>query len=58
MAISDKESKVLWGKAAGRCSMPDCRKELTLEKELANDIILFGEMCHIGEKILLIHQED
>lgn len=51
MAISDRESKVLWGKAAGRCSMPDCKKELTLKKELADGIILFGEMCHIvGEK--------
>jgi len=51
MSISDKDSKALWGKAAGRCSIPNCRKELTLDKELANEIILFGEMCHIvGEK--------
>lgn len=48
--IPVKDQKILWARAAGRCSMPDCRMELTLEK-LEKGQLTFGEMCHIvGEK--------
>jgi hypothetical protein len=53
MAIQPKDVKLLWGKAASRCSMPDCRKPLVAEsgmKEIPNNLIV-GEMAHIvGEK--------
>jgi hypothetical protein len=49
--ISNKDQKVLWARAAGRCSMPECRKKLTLNKVDENESITLGEMCHIvGEK--------
>lgn len=53
MTIPTKDIKILWAKAAGRCSMPDCRKILVAEASNAvpsrNTII--GENCHIvGEK--------
>lgn len=53
MTIPTKDIKILWAKAAGRCSMPDCRKVLVAE---ASDAVpskstLIGENCHIiGEK--------
>ncbi|NOI83065.1 HNH endonuclease [Vibrio tubiashii] len=44
--ISDKDIKILWGRASGICSNPTCRKELTriLEFEKSTSI---GEMAHI-----------
>lgn len=53
MTINTKDIKILWAKAAGRCSMPDCRKILVAD---ASDAVpsknsLIGENCHIvGEK--------
>jgi hypothetical protein len=45
MAISDSDCKVLWGRAAGICSNPTCRTDLTqiLEQRPYN----IGEMAHI-----------
>jgi len=49
--IPDKDQKILWARAAGRCSMPECRNKLTLNKENETEAITLGEMCHIvGEK--------
>lgn len=49
--INTKEQKILWSRAAGRCSMPDCRRKLTFDKAEESDSITFGQMCHIvGEK--------
>lgn len=36
----------MWGRAAGRCSVPDCRKELTNLLDI-NDPYHLGEMAHI-----------
>ena len=49
MAISDADSKLLWGRAAGLCSNPDCRKDLTavLEEQRSYNI---GEMAHVIAK--------
>ena len=51
MAFNAKDIKLLWGKAASRCSMSDCRRPLV---EKANDLpstVIVGEMAHIvGEK--------
>lgn len=48
--ITAKDQKILWSRAAGRCSMPDCRVKLTLDKSNGESATL-GEMCHIvGEQ--------
>lgn len=48
--ISDKDQKILWSRAAGRCSISDCRVKLTMDKSKSESVTL-GEMCHIvGEK--------
>lgn len=46
MAIGDKTQKILWARAAGRCSMSECRVALTLDPESQSAATL-GEMCHI-----------
>jgi len=54
MSLSPKDLKLLWGKAASRCSMPECRKPLIAESsntEPEGHNFLIGEMAHIiGEK--------
>lgn len=53
MSIHEKDIKILWAKAAGRCSMTGCGKQLITK---ASDAVpsknsLIGENCHIiGEK--------
>jgi hypothetical protein len=46
-SILPKDLKILWGKAAGRCSI--CRKKLVHEAsdEVPSKNILLGENCHI-----------
>jgi hypothetical protein len=48
MAISDPDTKLLWGRAAGICSNPQCKKDLTILLENGGYII--GEMAHIIAK--------
>lgn len=48
MTISKKDQNILWGRAAGRCALPDCRKELVKEKSGKKAIV--GEMAHIVAK--------
>ena len=43
-SIADKEMKLLWGRAAGRCSI--CQSDLTLELE-SGRVTSMGEMAHI-----------
>lgn len=51
MAVEDKDIKLLWGKAANRCSMPDCRRPLVAPAENLPSTVIVGEMAHIvGEK--------
>jgi hypothetical protein len=47
MAITVKSAKMLWGRAAGLCSMPACRKPLVLDETDADSEALIGDMCHI-----------
>lgn len=47
MTISFKTHKTLWGRAAGRCSHPDCRLDLFFDEDDADTPSLIGEMCHI-----------
>lgn len=49
MAISEIDIKLLWGRAGGMCSKPDCTEDLTALVESGNYIV--GEMAHvIGRK--------
>lgn len=50
ITITAKDQKILWSRAAGRCSMPDCRVKLTMDKS-EGEAFTLGEMCHIvGEQ--------
>jgi len=46
MAISDADCKLLWGRAAGICSNPACRDDLTVILEGAASYNI-GEMAHV-----------
>jgi hypothetical protein len=47
--IKEKDQKILWARAAGRCSFHDCRTILTFDAE--SQAATLGAMCHIvGEK--------
>ena len=49
MSISDSDYKILWGRAAGKCSNPTCKKDLTVVLE---DTRAYhrGEMAHMIAK--------
>lgn len=48
MAIPPTDIKILWSRAAGRCSMPDCRKQLTPDSQtMASGAVIIGDNCHI-----------
>lgn len=49
MSIPVKDQKILWAKAAGLCSMPDCRNKLVHEAsdEVPSRKLLLGQNCHI-----------
>ncbi|MEZ8491252.1 HNH endonuclease signature motif containing protein [Vibrio splendidus] len=49
MAIGSVDTKILWGRAGGRCSKPGCEEDLT--SLVANGNYVVGEMAHvIGSK--------
>lgn len=45
MAIGSVDTKILWGRAGGRCSKPKCDEDLTSLVETGNYLV--GEMAHI-----------
>jgi hypothetical protein len=45
MAILDRDLKLLWGRAAGRCSI--CKTRVTEDKQTVADAFPFGENAHI-----------
>jgi len=47
MAIKDKNIKLLWSNAAGRCSFTDCGMRLTVEQAAHEAPYTLGEMAHI-----------
>lgn len=47
MSITVKTTKMLWGLAAARCSMPECRKFLVLDETETDAPATVGEMAHI-----------
>jgi hypothetical protein len=44
---SQRTLKLLWGRAAGRCAMPDCRIELFDDESSHDPIAVIGEIAHI-----------
>lgn len=51
MSISQKDIKLLWGRAVGLCSFPNCRLKLSQDKNITSESYPFGEQAHIvGEK--------
>ena len=47
VSISIMTQKMLWGRAAGRCSKPDCRISLFEDETQTDNAALVGENCHI-----------
>lgn len=47
MSVSVKTQKMLWGRAAARCSKPDCRIDLYEDETATDDPTLVGQNCHI-----------
>lgn len=47
MSVTLKTQKMLWGRAAGRCSFPECRIVLYEDATETDDPALIGEICHI-----------
>jgi hypothetical protein len=47
MSISLKTHKMLWGRAASRCSFPSCRRELVEDATETDDESIVGDIAHI-----------
>jgi hypothetical protein len=50
MNIKEKDIKLLWGRAANRCSFPDCRVKLCQDNKTATNSFPIGEQAHIVGK--------
>lgn len=50
MGITLKTRKMLWGRSANRCAMPDCRKELVEDETETDDPSVIGDEAHIVAK--------
>jgi len=44
---SDRTLKILWGRAAGRCAVPECRIELFADATDYDPIVVIGDIAHI-----------
>ncbi len=47
MALPDADMKILWSRAAGLCSFPDCREILVRFSKAENGLYQIGEMAHL-----------
>jgi hypothetical protein len=45
---SDRTLKLLWGRAAGRCAMHECRMEVFAEATDYDPIVVIGETAHVA----------
>jgi len=51
VSLNTKTKIMVWGRASGLCSMPECRRELVVDNEAPENPSLLGEVCHIvGDK--------
>jgi hypothetical protein len=46
-SYSDRTLKILWGRAAGRCAVADCRMEIYLDATELDPMVPIGEIAHI-----------
>ena len=44
---SQRTLKILWGRAAGRCAMPECRLDLLVEATDYDPVVVIGDIAHI-----------
>ena len=47
MAVSNRTKIILWSKAGGYCSFPDCRREMVREATPDDAAVLVGKIAHI-----------
>jgi len=45
---SDRTLKILWGRAAGRCAVPNCRVELLVDETDYDPIVVIGDIAHMA----------
>jgi hypothetical protein len=45
--LTVKTRVMIWGRAAARCSLPECRRDLVMDATETDDPSLVGEICHI-----------
>jgi hypothetical protein len=45
---SPRTLKLLWGRAAGRCAMPECRVELFVDATEYDPIVVIGDIAHVA----------
>jgi hypothetical protein len=55
--MPEQDIKLLWGRAAERCSFPKCGIKLTQDKKLASGSFPLGEQAHMLE-LLNLHPEE
>lgn len=46
-SYSDRTLKILWGRAGGRCALPDCRREVFVDATDYDPIVIVGDIAHI-----------
>jgi len=46
-SYTDRTLKILWGRAAGRCAVPECRVELFADATDHDPIVVIGDIAHI-----------
>lgn len=44
---SDRTLKVLWGRSAGRCAVPECRSELFVDDSEYDPLVIIGDIAHV-----------
>jgi hypothetical protein len=47
MGIKEKDIKLLWGRAANRCSFSECRIKLSQDNKITSESFPLGEQAHI-----------
>ena len=47
-SYTDRTLKLLWGRAGGRCALPDCRIELLADATEYDPIVVIGELAHMA----------
>jgi SMODS-associated and fused to various effectors sensor domain len=45
---TDRTLKLLWGRSAGRCAVPECRVELFAEATDYDPIVVIGDIAHVN----------